>query len=106
IQTKYNTEHGITPKTIVKDVRDIIEISSKDDTQDRKSFKKLSKPERDKIIRKLSTEMKEAARMLEFEQAAFLRDKIKELRGEGTGVEEKPKTKKASGSRKRKGQAS
>lgn len=100
IQARYNEEHGITPKTIVKDVRSIIEISSKDDTQDRKSFKKLSKPERDKIIRKLSTEMKEAARMLEFEQAAFLRDKIKELRGEGTGVEEKPK--KASGTRKRK----
>ncbi|ADU27061.1 excinuclease ABC subunit UvrB [Ethanoligenens harbinense] len=91
IQTQYNEAHGITPKTIVKDVRDIIEISSKDDTQDRKSFKKLPKPERDKIIRKLSVEMKEAARMLEFEQAAFLRDKIKELRGEGTGVEEKPK---------------
>lgn len=100
IQARYNEEHGITPKTIVKDVRSIIEISSKDDTQDRKSFKKLSKPERDKIIRKLSAEMKEAARMLEFEQAAFLRDKIKELRGEETGVEEKPK--KASGTRKRK----
>lgn len=104
IQTQYNEEHGITPKTIVKDVRGIIEISSKDDTQDRKSFKKLPKPERDKIIRKLSAEMKEAARMLEFEQAAFLRDKIKELRGEGTGVEEKPK--KAAGPRKRKGRVS
>lgn len=104
IQTKYNEEHGITPKTIVKDVRDIIEISSKDDTQDRKSFKKLPKPERDRVIRKLSAEMKEAARMLEFEQAAFLRDKIKELRGEGTGVTDKPK--KSSGARKRKGRAS
>lgn len=83
IQTRYNEAHGITPTTIVKDVHAIIEISSKDDTQDQKSFKKLSKIEREQVIRKLSGEMKEAARMLEFEQAAFLRDKIKELRGEG-----------------------
>lgn len=81
IQIKYNEEHGIVPKTIVKDVHDIIEITSKDDTTDRKAFKKLSKIEREQIIRKLEKEMKEASRMLEFEQAAFLRDKIKELRG-------------------------
>jgi excinuclease ABC subunit B len=81
IQTKYNEEHGITPESIVKEVRAIIEISSKDDTQDRKSFKKLPKYERDKLIDKLAREMKEAAKMLEFEQAAYLRDKIKELRG-------------------------
>jgi excinuclease ABC subunit B len=82
IQTRYNTEHGIVPTTIVKDVREIIEISSKEDTKDRKSFKKLPKPEREKLIEKLSKEMREAAKLLEFEQAAFLRDKIKELRGQ------------------------
>ena len=81
IQMKYNSDHGIVPKSIVKEVRDIIEISSKDDTKDRKSFRKLPKPERDKTIEKLTREMKEAAKLLEFEQAAFLRDKIKELRG-------------------------
>ena len=91
IQTAYNKEHGITPKTIKKDVREIIEISSKNDSQDRKSFKKLPRLERDQIIRKLSAEMKEAAHMLEFEPAAFLRDKIKELKGEKDASAEKPK---------------
>jgi excinuclease ABC subunit B len=81
IQMKYNEEHGITPTTIVKDVRNVLEISSKDDTSDRKSFKKLTKPERDSIISKLEKEMRAASKLLEFEQAAYLRDKIKELRG-------------------------
>lgn len=81
IQTQYNVDHGITPHSIIKDVRDIIEISSKEDTQDRKSFKKLTKLEKDMIIQKLGREMKEAAKLLEFEQAAYLRDKIKELQG-------------------------
>ncbi len=81
IQMKYNEEHGIIPTTIVKDVRSILEISSKEDTSDRKSFKKLSKPERDVIIAKLEKEMRAASKLLEFEQAAYLRDKIKELRG-------------------------
>lgn len=81
IQMKYNEEHGIIPKTIVKDVREILEISSKHDSSDRKSFKKLSKPERDALIAKLEKEMRAASKLLEFEQAAFLRDKIKELRG-------------------------
>jgi len=82
IQTQYNVDHGITPHSIIKDVRDIIEISSKEDTQDRKSFKKLTRLEKDMIIQKLGREMKEAAKLLEFEQAAYLRDKIKELQGE------------------------
>jgi len=82
IQTQYNEDHGITPHSIIKDVRDIIEISSKEDTQDRKSFKKLTRLEKDMIIQKLGREMKEAAKLLEFEQAAYLRDKIKELQGE------------------------
>jgi excinuclease ABC subunit B len=81
IQMKYNEENGITPTTIVKDVRSILEISSKEDTSDRKSFKKLTKPERDVIITKLEKEMRAASKLLEFEQAAYLRDKIKELRG-------------------------
>lgn len=82
IQMKYNEEHGITPKTIVKDVHEILEISSKDDTADRKSFKKLPKHERDAVIAKLEKEMRAASKLLEFEQAAYLRDKIKELRGQ------------------------
>ena len=61
-------------------MRDIIEISSKDDRKDKKAFKKLTKFERDKLIDKLDKEMKEAAKLLEFEQAAFFRDKIKALR--------------------------
>jgi len=81
IQMKYNEEHGITPKTIVKDVHDVIEITKKEDTPDRKTFKKLSKREREAVIKKLEKEMREASRMLEFEHAAFLRDKIKELKG-------------------------
>jgi excinuclease ABC subunit B len=81
IQMKYNEEHGIIPKTIVKDVRDVLEISSKEDSTDRKAFKRLSKKERDAVISKLEKEMRAAAKLLEFEQAAYLRDKIKELRG-------------------------
>jgi excinuclease ABC subunit B len=83
IQMKYNEEHGITPKTIVKDVHDILEISSKEDTTDRKTFKKLPKYERESVIAKLEKEMRAASKLLEFEQAAYLRDKIKELRGNG-----------------------
>lgn len=82
IQMKYNEEHGITPKTIVKDVHQILEITSKDDTTERKAFKKLPKHERDAVIAKLEKEMRAASKLLEFEQAAFLRDKIKELRGQ------------------------
>lgn len=81
IQMRYNEEHGIVPKTIVKDVHEILEISSKEDSTDRKAFKRLPKRERDAIIAKLEKEMRAAAKLLEFEQAAYLRDKIKELRG-------------------------
>ena len=76
IQEAYNKEHGITPKTIKKDVRGIIEITSKENLD--KDIK-LSAKERRVMIEKLTREMKEAAKMLEFEHAAFLRDKIKEL---------------------------
>jgi len=77
IQQAYNEAHGITPKTIKKAVRDVIEISSKDITGENNV--KLTKRERMVMIDKLTREMKEAAKLLEFEHAAFLCDKIKEL---------------------------
>ncbi len=81
IQDAYNKANGITPKTIIKDVHEIIEMSSKvDDTE--KAIKKMPKIEREKLIAKLTAEMREASKMLEFEHAAYLRDKIKALRGE------------------------
>lgn len=80
IQIEYNEKHGIIPKTIKKGVRDVIEISSKEKTG--KIKKQLSKQERESLIKKLSVEMREAAKMLEFEHAAYLRDKIMELKGE------------------------
>ena len=78
IQQKYNEEHGITPKTIIKGVHDIIEIGSKADKDKPKS--KMSKMEREAEIKRLTQEMKQAAKMLEFELAAILRDKINDLR--------------------------
>ena len=78
IQMKYNEEHGIVPKTIIKKVNDIIEISSKTDEKLR-SKTKMSRAEREKLIAQLTKEMKAAAKLLEFEHAAYLRDKIKEL---------------------------
>ena len=83
IQSEYNTVNGITPKTIVKGVRDLIEIGSSDEEKVSKKNKnkaKMSKKEKDALIEKLTKEMKEAARHLEFEKAAFLRDKISEIR--------------------------
>ncbi|PWM39455.1 MAG: excinuclease ABC subunit UvrB [Clostridiales bacterium] len=79
LQQRYNEEHGIVPKTIIKDVREILEISKKEDT-DQKSIKKMSRAEREDTIRKLTSQMRQAAQLLEFEQAAFLRDKIEKLR--------------------------
>ena len=81
IQNKYNVEHGIVPKTIVKKVSDILEISTHDDSEF-KNTKKLSKAQKQQLIEKLTKEMKAAAKLLEFEHAAYLRDKIKKLRGE------------------------
>lgn len=77
-QMKYNEEHGIIPKTIVKDVHEIIEISSKSD--DEKAISKMSRKEREELIVKLTAEMKAAAKILEFEHAAYLRDRIEKLR--------------------------
>ena len=79
IQMQYNKQHGITPKTIIKDVRDVIEISSKQKIED-STKKRMSPQEKYEKIKQLTSEMKEAAKMLEFEHAAFLRDKIKELK--------------------------
>ncbi len=78
IQMKYNEEHGIVPKTIIKKVSDIIEISSATEEKLRNKTK-MSKAEREKMIAQLTKEMKAAAKLLEFEHAAYLRDKIKEL---------------------------
>jgi excinuclease ABC subunit B len=85
IQQEYNEKHGLVPKTIIKEIRDVIEIGAKE----KKALsgyvngeKKLSRLERDRLIEQLSAEMKEAARKLEFEQAAYIRDRIKELRNQ------------------------
>lgn len=83
IQMEFNKAHGIVPKTIIKDVRDVIDISSKEEVEySARQKNKLSKQETAKLIEKLTKQMKEAAKLLEFEHAAFLRDKIAELKGE------------------------
>lgn len=78
IQQKYNADHGIVPKTIVKGVRDVLEISGK--VPDKAAVKRLSDKEKEQLINKLTKEMQTASKMLEFEHAAFLRDRIKEIR--------------------------
>ena len=80
LQLAYNAEHGIVPKTIVKDVREVLEISTKEKTE-KKVKKQMSRQERDALIKELTAQMKEAAKLLEFEHAAYLRDKIRELQG-------------------------
>ena len=80
IQTAYNAEHNITPTTIKKNVRDIIEISSTKNLG--KNKPRLSKKDKEKAIEDLTRQMKEAARLLEFEYAALMRDKIEKLRNE------------------------
>ena len=86
IQKKYNEEHGIVPKTVIKGIRDIIDIGKPAEEAQQKRAKKLDKAkklsgaEREKLIVELTAEMKDAARRLEFEKAAFIRDKISELR--------------------------
>ncbi len=79
IQDAFNKKNGIIPTTIVKDVHDIIDIGKAAEEVKGKTGKKLTRYEKDKLIDTLRAEMKEAAKRLEFEQAAFLRDKIKEL---------------------------
>lgn len=80
-QIAYNEANGITPQTIIKPVHEILEISSKDNVEG-KSKKRLSRTEKIKLIEELTKEMKAAAKILEFEHAAYLRDKIEKLRQE------------------------
>ena len=93
IQDAYNQAHGIIPKTVVKGVRDVIDIGISEEKEDRKSKKagrtsvslattkgKLSAKDREALIERMTREMKEAARELEFEKAAYLRDEIARLR--------------------------
>lgn len=83
IQDAYNKEHGIIPKTIVKSVRDLIEISATPTPEHKgKSGVKMTKQELQRQIEKLEKSMREAARMMEYEYAAVLRDEIIRLRGE------------------------
>ena len=79
IQNEYNLAHGIIPETVKKQVRDVLEISTKTADSD-KNFKRLSKFDKEKVIRQLTAEMKDAAKILEFEHAAYLRDKIEKLK--------------------------
>ncbi|MGN0556915.1 MAG: excinuclease ABC subunit UvrB [Acutalibacteraceae bacterium] len=79
IQMKYNADHGIVPKTIIKDVHEIIEISKKSEDSDGDN-RRMSQAERKMLIDKLTKEMRSAAKMLEFEHAAYLRDRIEKLR--------------------------
>lgn len=82
-QTAYNEAHGITPKTIVKDVRGLLEISSDPSTSVKKAGNvRMTEHERKELITKLEDKMRKAAKMLEYEIAAQLRDEIIRLRGE------------------------
>ncbi len=78
IQMKYNEEHGITPQTIVKDVRNVLEITTREDKK--RPGKQLTRIEKQMEIEKLTKEMRAAAQLLEFEHAAYLRDKIAKLK--------------------------
>lgn len=79
LQQAYNKEHGIVPKTIIKGIRDVLEITSKKSIEEKETRGKMSAAEKKKLIEKYTAEMKSAAKLLEFEHAAYLRDKIKEL---------------------------
>jgi len=94
IQMQYNEANGIIPKTIVKGIRDVIEVGTTDEKRSKRgkggedTDRKLTKTEKEKLIAQLTVEMKDAARRLEFEQAAFLRDQISKIR-EGTEAPKK-----------------
>ena len=83
IQNAYNEAHGIVPKTVIKSVRDLIEISSPTAERKGRGGVKMTKAEKEKEIARLEKQMKEAARMMEYKYAAVLRDQIIELRGNG-----------------------
>ena len=83
IQDAYNKAHGIVPKTIVKSVRELLEISSSPDVERKgRGNVKMTRKEREREIEKLEKKMREAAKMMEYEYAAVLRDEIIRLRGE------------------------
>ncbi len=82
IQQAYNEEHGITPRTIKKDIRELLEISTRESVEKSTRKRRLPPAEKEKLIARLTTEMKNAAKLLEFEHAAYLRDKIKALKEE------------------------
>ena len=82
IQDAFNKEHGIVPKTVIKSVRDLMSISAGEDTAEKRGeVQGLTKQQKAERIARLEKEMREAAKMLEFELAAALRDQIIELRG-------------------------
>ncbi|WP_027097270.1 excinuclease ABC subunit UvrB [Clostridium paraputrificum] len=81
IQEQYNEEHGITPKTILKEVRDVIEATKVvEEAVEYKAEEKMSKKEKEKLIKKYTEEMMDAAKNLQFERAAQLRDMIEQLK--------------------------
>ena len=88
IQKAYNEAHGITPHTVIQGIRDVIDIAARDEganaassaKRSRAEAKKMSKSEREATIERMTKQMKEAARSLDFELAAFLRDRIREIR--------------------------
>ena len=80
LQIEYNKKHNIIPKTIKKDISDVLGISSGEALKNTKNYQKMTKKEREKLIETLTKEMKYAAKMLEFEHAAFLRDEINKLK--------------------------
>ncbi len=94
IQSNYNKEHGIVPKTIVKGIRDVIEVGTTDDKNNRRNGTKkvernLSAAEKERLIEEMTAEMRSAAQHLEFEKATFLRDEIQKLRNEKPTVSRK-----------------
>jgi excinuclease ABC subunit B len=88
IQIKYNKEHGITPKTIIKPVRDAISITKSSSDAGKKDdfvesdFEQMSTKDQKNMLARLTDEMREAAKKLDFEQAATLRDTIMELKAQ------------------------
>ena len=81
IQDSWNKQHGIVPKTVIKSVRDLIEISAPTAERKSRTGVKMTKAEKEREIARLEKQMREAARMMEYEYAALLRDQIIELRG-------------------------
>ena len=91
IQQEYNAEHNITPATIIKSVRDVIDLNDKENNKKSDKLEKLekkadtagilSKKEREKLLEELTEQMHKSAKNLNFEQAAYLRDRIKKLKG-------------------------